>query len=94
MRELDQHGIRISGRNTTFSIDIANAGMRGVQVNGVRFHGWEQTTPVKTADILLPDTETVVTVERTTPKNAALTVPNDEHLYDGLFTGRHFDAVA
>lgn len=86
--------VLVPGMNTTFSIDIANAGMQGVHVNDLRFNSWGQNTRVKTADLLLPDTETVVTVDSTTPKNATLTVPNEEHVYDGLFLGKHFSAVA
>ncbi|MCA1574050.1 MAG: PIG-L family deacetylase, partial [Acidobacteria bacterium] len=86
--------VLVPGVNTTFSIEIANAGSRSVTVDDLRFHSWGQVTPVKTADLLLPDTETVVTVDSTTPKNATLTVPNEEHLYDGLFLGKPFSAVA
>jgi hypothetical protein len=46
------------------------------------------------ADVLLPGTETNVTDDSTTPKNATLTVPQAEHLYDGLFLGKHFEATA
>jgi len=86
--------VLVPGTSTTFSIDIANAGMRSVHVDELRFNSWGQNANVKTADILLPDTETVVTVDSTTPKNATLTVPPEEHLYDGLFLGKHFGAVA
>jgi hypothetical protein len=49
---------------------------------------------VQTANILLPDTETVVTVDSTAPKNSTLTVPEEAHLYDGLFLGKPFSATA
>jgi LmbE family N-acetylglucosaminyl deacetylase len=86
--------VLVPGLKATFSIDIANNGMQGVHVNGLRFNGWQQKAEVETADLLLPDTETVVTVVSNTPKSATLTVPKEEHLYDGLFLGQHFDAVA
>jgi LmbE family N-acetylglucosaminyl deacetylase len=85
--------VLVPGTTTTFSIDIANAGMRGVQVDELRFSNWGQNTTVKTADVLLPDTETVVTADSATPKSATLTVPNEEHLYDGLFLGKPISAV-
>jgi LmbE family N-acetylglucosaminyl deacetylase len=86
--------VLVPGLKATFSIDIANNGMQGVHVNGLHFNSWSQKSDVETADLLLPDTETVVTVDSNTPKNATLTVPKEEHLYDGLFLGQHFDAVA
>ena len=86
--------VQVPGVNTTFSINIANPGMRAVHVNGLRFASWGENVSLKTADQLLPDTETIVTVDRTTPKNATLTVPKEEHLYDGLFLGKRFEANA
>jgi hypothetical protein len=84
--------VLVPGVKTTFSIDVANSGMEGIHVDEMRFCGWGEFEPVKTADLLLSDTETVVTVDKTAPKNATLTVPNEEHLYDGLFRGQLFGA--
>jgi hypothetical protein len=53
-------------------------------VDELRFDSWGEGVRPTTADELLPDTETVVTVDRTSPKNATLTVPKEEHLYDNL----------
>jgi LmbE family N-acetylglucosaminyl deacetylase len=86
--------VLVPGMNAKFVIDIANTGMQSIHVNGLRFNRWGQNAPVETADLLLPDTETVVAVDSTTPKDAALTVPKEEHLYDGLFLGKNFEAVA
>jgi LmbE family N-acetylglucosaminyl deacetylase len=86
--------VLVPGVSTTFSIDIANPGVEGVHVNDLRFNGWGENERLKTADFLLPDTETVVTIDSTAPKNATLTVPREEHLYDGLFLGKHFEARA
>jgi hypothetical protein len=86
--------VLVPGTHTTFAIDLANGGMEGIHVDAIRFSGWEKTMPVETADLLLPDTETVVTVDSATPKTATVTVPNEEHLYDGLFLGQNFNAVA
>ena len=84
----------VPGVNTTFSISISNSGARGVQVDGLRFYGLGENLPVKVADNLLPDTETTVTVDRTTPKTATLTVPKEAHLYDELFLGIKLTAFA
>ncbi|MEP6819741.1 MAG: PIG-L family deacetylase [bacterium] len=84
----------VPGVATTISINIANPGMRGVHVDDLRFNGWGDGVRLQTADILLPDTETVVTADTTTPKNAKLTVPQEAHLYDGLFLGKPLAATA
>ena len=86
--------VLVPGTRTTFSIDLANTGMNGIHVNAIRFTAWEKTVPVETADLLLPDTETVVNVDSDTPKAAPITVPSEEHLYDGLFLGKNYSAVA
>jgi hypothetical protein len=85
--------VLVPGLNTTFSINIANAGLGSVQVDELRLTGWGDVR-LNTAEGLLPNTETVVAVDRTTPKNATLTVPKEEHLYDNLFLGQPFEAVA
>jgi len=86
--------VLVPGVSTTFSINIANTGMQGIHVDAIHFNGWGKNLPVNTAELLLPDTETVVTVDSATPKNATLTVPNEDHLYDGFFLGQQFGAVA
>jgi hypothetical protein len=86
--------VLVPGEQTTFSINIANPGIRSIQVDEVRLQSWGETLRLKTADQLLPDTETVVTADRTTPRNAILSVPREDHLYDGLFLGHRFSADA
>ena len=84
----------VPGVPAMFSIELANSGMREVHVDRLRLESWGSNANIPTADLLLPDTETVVSVDTTTPKNAALTVPPDEHLYDGSFLGKQFVATA
>jgi LmbE family N-acetylglucosaminyl deacetylase len=84
----------VPGVNTTFSIGITNPGVRPLQINALRFNSWGEDQQLKAADQLLPDTETTVTVDRTTPKTVAFTVPSEEHLYDGLLFGKRFEAIA
>jgi LmbE family N-acetylglucosaminyl deacetylase len=86
--------VLVPGGQTTFSIIVANTGIGGVQLDDLRFNGWGNNARLKAADLLLPDTETVVTVDESTPKNAALTVPKEEHLYDGYFLGKPVSAEA
>ncbi len=84
----------VPGAPATFSIELANSGGREIHVDNLRLNSWGPDKHIETADLLLPDTETVITADTVTPKFAALTVPQEEHLYDGLFTGKRLVAVA
>ncbi len=84
----------VPGVATTFAVGIMNSSLRTVQVNALRFKGWGQESELKAADQLLPDTETTATVERITPKTSLITVPREEHLYDGLGLANRFEAIA
>lgn len=86
--------VLVPGVKTTFTITISNAGFSNVHLDELRLDNWGETARPKTADLLLPDTETVVTIDSPTAKNASLTVPREEHLYDDLFLGKPFSAVA
>ncbi|MGH9930449.1 MAG: PIG-L deacetylase family protein [Pyrinomonadaceae bacterium] len=86
--------VLVPGVATAFSIVVANPGIEAVQVDDLRFNGWVENERLQTANLLLPDTETLVTVDRITPKTAPLTVPQEAHLYDGVFLGKHFAASA
>lgn len=86
--------VLVPGRNQTFAVNVANSGLSSVQLDELRFETLGENLPLKTTEGLLPDTETVVTVDRLTPKTAKLTVPNEEHLYDNLFLGQPIAAVA
>jgi LmbE family N-acetylglucosaminyl deacetylase len=89
-----RRAVLVPGLNTTFTINLSNAGFGSVQVAELRLNSWGESAQLKIADMLLPNTDTIVPVERITPKNATLTVPKEEHLYDNLFLGQRFEAVA
>jgi len=89
-----QNAVLIPGVPTTFSITLANYGIGGAHLDSLRFSGWGENVRLKTADVLLPDTETVMTIDESTPKHAAITVPREEHLYDGTFLGKRVSARA
>jgi len=86
--------VLVPGLKTTFTINLSNSGLGSVQVAELRLNSWGESAQLKTADELLPNTDTIVPVELITPKNATLTVPKEEHLYDNLFLGQRFEAVA
>ena len=85
--------VLVPGVQSTFLIDLTNLSMRAVHVDDLRFNGGGEPVRLDIADVLLPGTETNVNVDSTTSKNATLTVPQEEHLYDGLFLGRNFEAT-
>lgn len=86
--------VLVPGVQSTFSIDLTNLSMRAVHVDDLRFNGDGEPVRLDIADVLLPGTETNVTADSTTAKNVRLTVPQAEHLYDGLFLGKHFEVTA
>ncbi|HEV2828842.1 MAG TPA: PIG-L family deacetylase, partial [Pyrinomonadaceae bacterium] len=86
--------VLVPGGQVTFSINLANTGIGGAHLDGLQFSGWGENVRLKTADLLLPDTETIVTVDNSTPRNAVLTVPKEKHLYDGYFLGKRVSAKA
>jgi len=86
--------VLIRGEKTSFNITLANAGSKPVNVGKLSFRAWDKEVTVETPDQLLPDTETTVTVESITPANAAYTVPEADHLYDGLLLGAPSRATA
>ncbi|MEP6569415.1 MAG: PIG-L family deacetylase [Acidobacteriota bacterium] len=86
--------VLVPGVPTSFAIKIANEGLSSLHVDDLRFNAWGKDARLRTADLLLPDTETVVTTDSTAPQHATLTVPEEGHLYDGLFLGQPFSATA
>jgi len=70
--------VLVPGVQSTFSIDLTNLSMRAVHVDDLRFNGGGAPVRLDIADVLLPGTETNVTADSTTPKNATLTVPQEE----------------
>lgn len=86
--------VLVPGLNTRFVMNLANAGDRPVQIKGVTFYGWGEQSRPKTAEQLLPDSETIAAVETMVPTTATVTVPKEEHLYDGCVLGQTFIAEA
>lgn len=86
--------ILIRGAKTSFNITLANAGSKPVHVSKLSYAAWEKELTAEPPDQLLPDTETIITIENMTPANAAYTVPKADHLYDGLLFGAPSRATA
>jgi hypothetical protein len=72
-------------------MNLTNSGTN-LQIKGLLLMLGEQSPT--TAEQLLPDSETVAAVERMVPTTATITVPKEDHLYDGCVTGQAFIAEA
>src|SRR5690349_13226632 len=84
----------VPGEKARINASISNGGVGDIQIKQVTFRGLGLEVPVKVADKMLPGTETVGQIDFTTPKNAALTTPPSEHLYDGKLFGEPLTAEA
>ncbi|HKZ78220.1 MAG TPA: PIG-L family deacetylase [Pyrinomonadaceae bacterium] len=86
--------ILVPGDNTSFSINVTNAGPQTIQLNKMTLDSWGVTVPLETAEQLLPETETNLSIAGRTPTTAHVTVPKPAHLYDGLLEGQKFSTHA
>lgn len=86
-------GALLPGSTDRVTVKLINEGTRSVRIHSLRFSAWDMRL-LKTAEQLLPDTETTVDVDVGVPKDEALTVPKAAHLYDKLFKGKPLAAEA
>jgi LmbE family N-acetylglucosaminyl deacetylase len=86
--------VLVPGNRTSFVINLANAGDRPVQIKRLSFDSWGEQSRLNTAEQLLADSETTASVEKTIPTTAKLTVPKEDHLYDGSASGQSSVAEA
>ena len=84
--------IRVEKAN--FTITLANSGSKPVKITHLSFTGFGKEVTADPPEQLLPETEATVDIENVTPANAAYTVPQADHLYDGLLFGAPFSAKA
>ena len=84
---LSPEGSVIPGEETKLAAVVGNGGMAEIQIKQLKFRGLGVDAKLDTADKILPGTETSAEVKIATPKNAALSVPASEHLYDGRLFG-------
>jgi len=84
----------VPGEPARLTASLINAGVAEIQIKQLRFKGLGIEKRLDAADKMLPSTETSTAVEVTVPKNATLTVPASEHLYDGRLFGEPLVAEA
>jgi LmbE family N-acetylglucosaminyl deacetylase len=84
--------VLVPGTPATFTVNITNAGNRTVKVDKLTFSAWGEEVELEAAEQMNGDTETSNAVDRVTPANAAYTIRQSEHLYDGRLSGEMFVA--
>lgn len=77
----------VPGEPARLTALLNNAGVAEIQVKQVKFKGLGIEQRLDMAEKMLPETETSAGIDVTVPKNASLTVPASEHLYDGRLFG-------
>ena len=77
----------VPGQEAQLEAIISNLGIAERQVKQLKFRGLGSEQNLKTAEKMLPGTETAAEIKVTTPKTYALSVPSAEHLYDGRLFG-------
>jgi LmbE family N-acetylglucosaminyl deacetylase len=80
--------ILVPGSKTTFTVNLTNSGDKPIEIKSLLFNSWGEQSRLETAEQLVADTETTISVEKTIPTTAKLTVPKEDHLYDGLISGQ------
>ena len=84
----------VPGQPARVSATLTNAGMAEILVKQLKFRGLGVEQKLDAADKMLPGTETASVLNVTVPKNATLSVPSSEHLYDGRLFGEPLVAEA
>jgi len=78
----------VPGEPARLNATLTNSGMAEIVIKQLKFRGLGVEQKLDAADKMLPGTDTAAAVNVTVPKNAAITVPSAEHLYDGLLFGQ------
>ena len=86
--------VLMRGEKANFTITLANTGTKPVNISKLSFTGFGKTLDADPPEQMLPETEATVDVEQMTPAGARYTVPQADHLYDGLLFGTPFAANA
>ena len=86
--------VLIPGEEAKLAAVVANGGMAEIQIKQVKFRGLGQETKLDAAEKILPGTDTAAEVKIAIPKNAQLSVPASEHLYDGRLFGEKLTVEA
>jgi LmbE family N-acetylglucosaminyl deacetylase len=86
--------VLIRGEKSNVTITLANTGSTPVNISKLSFTAFGKNLDAQPPEQLLPETEATIDIENLTPANAPYTVPQADHLYDGLLFGARFAAAA
>jgi len=84
----------VPGEPARLNATLTNSGMAEIVIKQLKFRGLGVEQKLDAADKMLPGTDTAAAVNVTVPKNAAITVPSSEHLYDDRLFGEPLVAEA
>jgi LmbE family N-acetylglucosaminyl deacetylase len=82
-----EEAVLVPGYESRLAAVVANNGVAEIQIKQLKFRGLGLDTNLKAAEKIPPGTDTSAEVKINTPKNASLSVPSSEHLYDGRLFG-------
>src|ERR1044072_3164074 len=82
-----EEAVLVPGYESQLAAVVTNGGVADIQIKQLKFSGLGMTKDLQAAEKMLPGTDTSVEIKVNTPKNASLTVPSSEHLYDGRLFG-------
>ncbi|HKG46367.1 MAG TPA: PIG-L family deacetylase [Pyrinomonadaceae bacterium] len=84
---LPQDAVLVPGYEARLAPVVANSGVAEIQIKQLKFSGVGVNKNLQAAEKVLPGTDTSAEVTVPIPKNATLSVPSSEHLYDGRLFG-------
>jgi len=79
--------VLVPGYEARLAAVVTNNGVAEIQIKQLKFSGLGVNRNLDAAEKTLPGTDTSAEVKIAVPKNASLTVPSSEHLYDGHLFG-------
>ena len=79
--------VLVPGYESRLAAVVTNNGPAEIQIKKLKFSGAGVNKDLQAAEKTLPGTETSAEVKVALPKNATLSVPSSEHLYDGRLFG-------
>lgn len=82
-----ENAVLVPGYESRLAAVVTNSGVAEIQIRQLKFSGLGVDKHLQAAEKMLPGTETSAEVKVATPKNASLSVPASEHLYDGRLFG-------
>ena len=86
--------ILVPAKPVTFTVNILNSGARTIKIDKLFFAGLGEKVQLEVAEQLTADSETIQTINRITPPGTPLSVPQSDHLYDGMLFGQRISAQA